>query len=218
MSLPAKISICLLGLLFLTGGEARGVGFGITSGMDYQDRNFSSGSQEYDIRQILFFVQPQLNLDENWKLFARIGYSNLVYDSPARGGKDYDEWGWEWGGGVGWTPLRWSGLYLGSEAGFFLTRTDGNSRQGDYLNWGIDIRGGWNLGVIDAYLGAAYDDGLVKDSSSDPEDGYDDKYRLDDPWSLFAGARLNVPFLPNLHGRYYFGKDKLAFLALSYEF
>jgi len=212
------IYFIILGAWFVLIPTASAVGFGISSGVDYQDRNFSSDSIEYDCRQILFFIQPQVSLGAGWRIFARVGYSNLVYDSPSAGGKDYDEWGYEWGGGVGWTPFRWSGLYLGTEAGFFITRTSGSSREGEYLNWGVDVRAGWDLEVIDAYVGAAYDDGLIRDSSSESGNSFSEDYRLDDPWSLFAGARLKVPFLPNLHGRYYFSKDRLALLALTYDF
>ncbi|MDP8234855.1 MAG: hypothetical protein P9M08_00575 [Candidatus Erginobacter occultus] len=195
---------------------AAAVGVGIVSGVDYQERVFDSSGMEYDARQLQFFLQPQVTLGKGWRIFARVGYSNLTYDTPSEGGKDYNEWGYSWGGGIGWDPFRWSGLYLGTEAGFFLTRTSGSSREGEYLNWGVDLRAGWDLGAIDICLGAAYDDGIVRDRNR--EDSSRDDYRLEDPWNLFAGAKLNVPFLPRLQARYYFWKDRLAFLGLGYEF
>lgn len=185
--------------------------------MDYQERVFDSAGMEYDARQLQFFLQPQVTLGKGWRIFARIGYSNLTYDTPSEGGRDYNEWGYSWGGGIGWDPFRWSGLYLGTEAGFFLTRTSGSSREGEYLNWGADLRAGWDLGAVDIYFGAAYDDGIVRDRGRG-EDSSGDDYRLEDPWNLFAGANLNVPFLPRLRARYYFWKDRLAFLGLGYDF
>ncbi len=198
---------------------AAAVGFGISSGVDYQDRSFVTGSIEYDCRQVLFFIQPRLDLGSGWNLYARIGYSNLVYDRPSQGGRDYDEWGYEWGAGLGWTPFRWSGFYLGTEGGFSMTRTSASSGDVDYLNWGVDIKGGWDLGVVDAFVGGAYDDGLIRDSPpSDAADSSRKDYRLEHPLSFFAGARIDVPFLPRIEGRYYFGEDRLALLALAYDF
>ncbi len=216
----SRKTIAVLAALLAAGGEfspAAAVGVGILSGVDYQERVFDSAGMEYDARQLQFFLQPQVTLGKGWRIFARIGYSNLIYDCPDRGGKDYNEWGYSWGGGIGWDPFRWSGLYLGTEAGFFLTRTSGSSREGEYLNWGVDLRAGWDLGAIDICLGAAYDDGIVRDR--DREDGSSrEDYRLEDPWNLFAGAKLNVPFLPRLQARYYFWKDRLAFIGLGYDF
>lgn len=216
----SRTTLAALVVLLATAGEfspAWAVGFGIVSGVDYQERVFASGGMEYDTRQLQFFLQPQIRLGRGWRIFARAGYTNLTYDTPALGGKDYNEWGWTGGGGIGWDPFRWSGLYLGSEAGFFLTRTSGSSREGEYLNWGVDLRAGWDLGAIEICLGAAYDDGIVRDR--DPEkDSSRENYRLEDPWNLFAGAKLNVPFLPRLQARYYFWKDRLAFLGLGYDF
>ncbi len=214
-----RTAITLTALLLAAGEffRAEAVGVEVVSGVDYQERVFASAGMEYDARQLQFFIQPQVNLKKGWRIFARMGYSNLTYDTPALGGKDYNEWGWSWGGGIGWDPFRWSGLYLGTEAGFFLTRTSGSSREGEYLNWGADLRAGWNLGALDIYLGAAYDDGIVRDRDRAEGSSRED-YRLEDPWNLFAGAKLNVPFLPRLHARYYFWKDRLAFLGLGYEF
>jgi len=212
-------SIIAAAALLLWAGEfspAFPVGIGILSGVDYQERVFATGGMEYDACQLQFFLQPQLSLGKGWRIFARVGYSNLTYDSPALGGKDYNEWGWSWGGGLGWTPWRWSGLYVGTEAGCFLTRTSGSSREGEYLNWGMDLKAGWDLEAVDLYLGAAYDDGIIRDKSE--EDSSREEYRLEDPWNLFAGARLNVPFLPSLQARYYFWKDRLAVVGLSYNF
>ena len=216
----SRIAITAAAVLLAAGGEpspAAAVGVGILSGVDYQERVFDSAGMEYDARQLQFFLQPQVTLGKGWRIFARIGYSNLTYDTPAEGGRDYNEWGYSWGGGIGWDPFRWSGLYLGTEAGFFLTRTSGSSREGEYLNWGVDLRAGWDLGAIDISLGAAYDDGIVRDRDREGDSPQED-YRLEDPWNLFAGAKLNVPFLPRLQARYYFWKDRLAFLGLGYEF
>ncbi len=215
-----QIRFAAIAILLAAAGEfspASAVGVGILSGVDYQERVFDSAGMEYDARQLQFFLQPQVTLGKGWRIFARIGYSNLTYDTPSEGSKDYNEWGYSWGGGIGWDPFRWSGLYLGTEAGFFLTRTSGSSREGEYLNWGVDVRAGWDLGAIDVSLGAAYDDGIVRDRDREGESSRED-YRLEDPWNLFAGAKLNVPFLPRLQARYYFWKDRLAFLGLGYEF
>lgn len=217
--MPSRMAITALAVLLTTAGEfspASAAGVGIVSGVDYQERVFASGGKKYDARQLQFLIQPQVSLGKGWRVFARMGYSNLTYDTPARGEKDYNEWGYTWGGGFGWTPFRWSGLYLETEADCFLTRTSGSSRKGEYLNWGVDVRAGWDLGMVDLYLGAAYDDGIVRDETRD--DDLREDYRLEDPWNLFAGARLNLPFLPNLRVRYYFWEDRLAFLGLGYDF
>ncbi len=213
----ARTSIIIL--VFLAGVEfspAGAVSFKIDYGMSYQERLFSSGGNNYDARQLQLFLQPAIGLGKGWRAFLRLGYSNLDYDYPDQGKSSYNRWGYTWGGGVGWTPWSWSGLYLDTEAGYFQTRTSSSTRRGDYLNWGVDLRLGWNPGPVDVFLGAAYDDGIIEDDSREDSSGGD--YRLQDPWNLFAGLRLNLPILPRLHGRYYFLKDHLAVLGLSYEF
>lgn len=195
---------------------AAAASFSIDYGMTYQERPFSSGGTKYDVRQLQFYLQPRVGLGKGWRVFLRIGYSNLDYDSPGQGERSYNRWGYTWGGGLGWTPWSWSGFYLDSEADFFQTRTSGSSRRGEYLNWGADLRLGWDPGPVDVCLGFAYDDGVVRDEFLD--DYSKDSYRLRDPWNLFAGLRLNLPVLPRLQARYYFWKDSLAVLGFSHEF
>ena len=190
--------------------------FNLDYGVTFQERLLSSGGRHYEARQLQLFLQPRIRLGRGWRAFLRLGYSNLSYDRPDREGRSYSRWGFSWGTGLGWTPLRWSGFYLDGEAAFFQTRTSSSSTVGEYFNWGSDLRVGWDPGPADVYLGAAYDDGVVRDRSRGDSSRND--YRLRDPWNLFAGARLNLPVLPKLEARYYFWKDRLAVLGFTYQF
>lgn len=202
---------------------AKAVGFGVRSGLDYQNRAFDSGGMEYDLNYWGLFIEPMVNITSRWSVFARIGYSRLVFDRPEFGASDYDEWGMEWGGGTSLTLFKWGGLYGVVEGAFSRTSSDrhlddGGKEEGTYLTWGADGRLGWDLKIINPYLGFAYTDGRIDHDYSSGEENFSEHYRLKDRWLTFVGGSVNIPPFTNLRGRYYFGDDTLAVLSLGMEF
>lgn len=219
-----SLTLLILSLSFtLSTSPARGVGFAVNSGLSYQNRNFKEGGLEYDLDYWSFFLKPTLRVTDRWSLFARLAYSRLQFDRPRFGATDYDQWGPEWGGGSSYTLFKWSGLYAKVEGELSQnnSRRDlagGGTESCRVLLLDLSARAGWNLQIIEPYIGVAYNNGWISYRYSSPSNNFTDHHRLEDPWKTFIGGRVNIPPFSHIQGRYYFGSDVLAVLSMGFDF
>ncbi len=223
MKRQAIIYLAALSLLAAWVPGAAAFSLGVSSGLGYQNRNFKTGDLEYDLNYWGLSVQPSVSISDRWTVFVRLGYSRLVFDRPEFGASDYDEWGFEWGGGSSYSLFRWSGLYLLLEGEFSRTDTKrsldgGGKEEGDLFLWEAGVRAGWNLKIVEPYAGFAYTGGRITHRYSSTEESFSDHYYLEDPWKPFAGARVKLPPLLNIEGRYFFGEGVLAVLNVGVSF
>ncbi len=202
--------------------SVRGNIFGAATGVDYQNRNFLSGDMEYDLNYWGLILRPSVRLTDRWTVFLRLGYSRLVFDRPEFGATDYDEWGFEYGGGVNFLLFRWKIFksFLEGECSYLATKrkVDDGTEKGDLLQWRIGGEAGVDISVIYPYVGFEYNDARLTHEYSTSERNFSNVYEPRDTWKTFAGFRIRIPPITTVQGRYYFGKDMLVDVSLGLSF
>ena len=224
MKLGKTCAICsILLALPAAPSSAPAVGFGVSSGLDYQRRNFHGGGMEYDLDYWGVSIKPALTIFDRWSIYVLLGYSRLAFDRPAFGSTEYDQWGFCWGAGTSYTLFRWSGLYGVIEGEFSRTETKRSGdeevrEEGRLWLWGAEARAGWNFPGFSLYAGGAYTGGSLDYRYVSGSRNILDEYSLEDNWRPFAGARINLPPFTNVEGRYYFGKGVIALFSVGVNF
>ncbi|MFH1038248.1 MAG: hypothetical protein V1789_06220 [PVC group bacterium] len=202
--------------------SVRGNLFGAAAGVDYQNRNFISGDMEYDLNYWGLILRPSVRLTDRWTVFLRLGYSRLVFDRPEFGATDYDEWGFEYGGGVNFLLFRWKILkaFLEGECSYLATerRVSEGTERGNLLQWRAGGEAGADISVVYPYVGFEYNDARLTHEYSTPERDFSHHYEPRDRWKTFAGVRVAIPPFTAIQGRYYFGKDMLMDVSLGLSF
>jgi|GEM_PF-1091192 len=195
--------------------------FGVATGFDYQNRNFKSGDYEYDLNYSGLIIRPEVNLTNRWSVFLRLGYSRLAFDRPEFGATDYDEWGFEYGGGSRFTLLHWSVFRVGVEGECSYLNTDrkvddGGKEIGRYLHWRAGAEAGVDLKVVYPYLGCEYNDGRITHEYSSPDQNFSHDYELQNRLKTFVGIRIKIPPFTTIQGQYYFGEDVMTMAGVSF--
>jgi hypothetical protein len=196
--------------------------FGVATGFDYQNRNFESGDYEYDLNYSGLIIRPMVNLTNRWSVFLRLGYSRLAFDRPEFGGTDYDEWGFEYGGGSTFTLLHWSIFRAGVEGECSYLNTDrkvddGGEEIGRYLHWRAGAEAGVDLEIVYPYIGCEYNDGRITHKYSSPDQDFSNSYDLKNRWKTFVGIRIKIPPFTSIQGQYYFGKDLMTMMGVGFS-
>lgn len=196
--------------------------FGVASGIDYQNRNFESGDYEYDLNYSGLIVRPIVNLTNRWAVFLRLGYSRLAFDRPEFGATDYDEWGFEYGGGTRLTLLHWSIFRAGVEGECSYLNTDrevddGGKEVGRYLQWRAGAEAGVDLEIVYPYIGCEYNDGRITHKYSSPDQDFSNSYEIKNRWKTFVGLRIKIPPFTTIQGQYYFGKDLMTMMGVGFS-
>lgn len=197
--------------------------FGLATGFDYQNRNFKSGDYEYDLNYSGLIIRPVVNLTNRWAVFLRLGYSRLVFDRPEFGATDYDEWGFEYGGGSRFTLLHWSVFRAAVEGECSYLNTDrkvgdGGKEIGQFLHWRAGAEAGVDLEIIYPYLGCEYNDGRITHEYSSPDRNFAHDYEMENRWKTFVGVRINIPPFTTIGAQYYFGKDLMTMAGVGFSF
>lgn len=197
--------------------------FGIAAGLDYQNRNFKSGDYEYDLNYSGIIFRPSVRLTNRWSIFLRLGYSRLVFDRPEFGATDYDEWGFEYGGGSQFVLFHWEVIraVLEGECSYLNTDRkagDGGKEIGRFLHWRVGGEAGVDLKIVYPYVGCEYNDGRITHDYSSPDRNFSHHYKLRDRWKTFVGLRISISPFTTIQGQYYFGKDLMTMVGVGLSF